>query len=131
MAPYAWVFVGGGLGAVARYALGQWIVTRADLSAGTGFPLHTLLINVTGSLAIGVLVVLFQERSGLDPALRLFFVVGLLGGYTTFSAFSAETIALLERGDWPRAALYVAASNLLSLAACGAGVILGRRVWLY
>jgi len=102
---------------VARYALGLWIASRAR----AGFPVHTLAINVTGSLAIGALLMLFQERPAIDAAWRLLLVVGVLGGYTTFSAFSAETIALVTAGEWTRAALYVAASNGLSLAACAAG----------
>ena len=84
---YLWVGLGGFLGANARYALGTWIVQRIGLS----FPWHTLLINVTGSLAIGAILVLLTERLVADPAWRLFLVVGLLGGYTTFWGVGARS----------------------------------------
>src|SRR6266542_1096488 len=111
---YVWVSLGGGLGALARYALGGWIAGRA----GTAFPLHTFLINVTGSLVIGVLLTLLTERFEVDPAWRLFLVVGFLGGYTTFSSYTFEGLTLLQAGEWGRAAWYVLGSNGLGLAAC-------------
>ena len=119
---HLWVFAGGGAGAVARFALGEWIAPRA----GTGFPAHTLVINVTGSLAIGVLLILLTERWAVDPAWRLFLVVGFLGGYTTFSSYSFEAITLLMEGEWGRAAWYVLGSNGLSLLACFAGLVVAR-----
>lgn len=120
--PYLWVFLGGGLGATARFALATVIAERA----GTTFPLGTLLINVSGSLIIGVLLVLLTESLAADPAWRLFFVVGFLGGYTTFSSFSFEAVALLMNGAWARAAAYVVGSNGLSLLACAAGIGIAR-----
>ena len=122
--PYLWVGAGGGLGAIARYALGTWIAARL----GTAFPAGTLLVNVTGSLAIGVLLVLLTERLAAPPAWRLFLVVGFLGGYTTFSSYTFEALALLEAGEWARGAGYVLGSNGLGLAACYAGMVLGRLV---
>ena len=124
MADVLWVGLGGFLGANARYALGLWVVNRF----GAGFPLHTLLINVTGSLGIGVLLVLLTERLAADPAWRLFLVVGFLGGYTTFSSYTFEALALLEAGAWARGAWYVLGSNGLGLVACYAGMVLGRLV---
>ena len=117
-----WVFLGGGLGAVARYALGAWIVHRA----GAAFPLHTLVINVTGSFAIGLLLTLLTTRLGLGPAVRLFLVVGFLGGYTTFSSYSYEVLALAEAGAWSQAAAYAIGSNVLSLLACLVGIAIAR-----
>ncbi len=126
MSAALWVFLGGGLGAAVRYALGAWIGARA----GTSFPLHTLLINVSGSFAIGVLLTLLTARSDGNPALRLFLVVGFLGGYTTFSSFSYEVLALAESGAWRQAAAYVIGSNALSLLACLAGIAVARALAL-
>ena len=119
---YLWVGLGGFLGANARYALGTWIVQRA----GPAFPWHTLLINVTGSLAIGAVLTLLTERLVADPAWRLFLVVGFLGGYTTFSSYTYEGLALMETGDWRGALWYVAGSNIVGLAAAYAGIVLAR-----
>jgi protein CrcB len=80
--------------------LGLWVVDRF----GAGFPLHTLVINATGSLAVGVLLVLLTERFVVDPAWRLFLVVGFLGGYTTFSSYTVEALVLAEEGEWLAAA---------------------------
>jgi CrcB protein len=121
-APYLWVGVGGGLGANARYALGTWLAARL----GAAFPAGTLLVNVTGSLAIGVLLALLTERLAAPPAWRLLLVVGFLGGYTTFSSYTFEALALLEAGAWARAAWYVLGSNGLGLAACYAGLLVAR-----
>jgi fluoride exporter len=115
---YLWVALGGGLGAAARYAIGAWMIPRAV----SAFPLHTLLINVTGSLAIGALLAFLTDHPQLDPAWRLFLVVGFLGGYTTFSSYSFELISLARAGNWSAAAGYLVASNALSLAACALGM---------
>ena len=122
---YLWVGLGGFLGANARYALGTWIVQRT----GVAFPWHTLLINVTGSLAIGAILVLLTERLVADPPWRLFLVVGFLGGYTTFSSYSFEALALAQQGQWLRALTYILGSNLLGLAACFLGILLARALW--
>jgi fluoride exporter len=119
-----WVAVGGGLGATVRYLLGGWIVERL----GGAFPFHTLLINVSGSLAIGVFLVLFTERLVVDPAWRLLLVVGFLGGYTTFSSYTFEALSLLEEGDWLAALGYVLGSNGLGLLAAYAGMVLAREI---
>jgi CrcB protein len=95
---------------------------------GATFPFHTLLINVSGSLAIGVLLVLLTQRLVADPAWRLLLVVGFLGGYTTFSSYAFEVLALVDEGDWLPAAWYVLASNGLGLAAAYAGIVLARSV---
>ena len=124
MVDYLWVGLGGFLGANARYALGAWIVQRA----GPAFPWHTLLINVTGSLAIGAILVLLTERLVADPAWRLFLVVGFLGGYTTFSSYTFEALALVEQGDWLPALWYVVGSNGLGLATTYAGMVLARAL---
>lgn len=121
---YLWVGAGGFIGANARYALGLWIAGRVGLS----FPWHTLLINVTGSLLIGVILILMTERLAMDPAWRLFLVVGFLGGYTTFSSYSFEAISLLEHGQWGSALAYALGSNGLCLGATALGMLLGRAI---
>jgi fluoride exporter len=121
---YVLVFAGGGLGALFRFTLGAWITRRA----GAEFPFHTLTINVTGSLVIGALMALFLDRVAIAPGWRLFFVVGFLGGYTTFSSYSFEAITLMAAGEWPKAAWYVIGSNGLSLLACFAGMTFMRFV---
>ncbi len=121
---YLWVGLGGFVGANARYALGVWIVNRV----GPAFPLHTLVINVSGSLAIGIILVLLTERLVVDPAWRLLLVVGFLGGYTTFSSYTFEALALVEQGDWLPAAWYVLGSNGLGLAAAYLGMVIARAL---
>jgi CrcB protein len=111
--------VAGGLGAVARFVLDT--VVRARV--GGAFPWATLLINLTGSLLLGVLTGLVLFRGAPDQ-LRLVLGTGLCGGYTTFSTASFETVRLVQQHDTPRAVAYSAASVLGSLAAAGLGLVL-------
>ena len=117
-----WVGLGCFVGANVRYALTLLIVSRL----GPGFPIATLLINITGSLAAGLAMAVFTERLVVEPAWRLLLVVGFLGGYTTFSAYAAETLALVEAGQWNAALVYVLASNGLGLLGAGLGLLVGR-----
>lgn len=109
---YAIVFVGGGIGAALRHG-----VNLAAERIGLAFPIGTLAVNVAGSFLMGVLVAYFALRSGIDQQVRLLLTTGLLGGFTTFSAFSLETGLLAERDGWWAAALYVGASLALGLGA--------------
>ena len=118
---YLWVGVGGGVGAVARYGIAR----LAAGGPGGAFPFATFVVNFSWSLAIGVVLTLLTARIA-DPAWRLVRITGFLGGYTTFSAFAFETVALVEDGRWGRAALYVVGSNLLGVLACWGGVALAR-----
>jgi CrcB protein len=122
---YLLVGIGGFLGANTRYALGAWIADRV----GTAFPWSTLLINVTGSLAIGLILTALTQKLAVDPAWRLLLVVGFLGGYTTFSSYTFEALALAAEGEWLRALAYGLASNGLGLAAAYAGILLAHAVW--
>lgn len=106
------IALGGALGSVLRYLM----VTAI------GGPLGTLAVNVLGSLAIGVLFVWLGAREGW----QLFLMTGVLGGFTTFSAFSLDTLKLIEGGQIPQAAAYVAGSVALSLAAVALGMALAR-----
>lgn len=118
--PLLQVALGGAAGSVARYLVTLW-VTRA---VTPGFPFGTLAVNVVGSLAMGVLFILLTREGRFSPML----LTGVLGGFTTFSAFSLDAFCLWERGAQGLAAVYVLASVLLSLAALALGVILARGV---
>lgn len=100
---YLLVFAGGGLGAVSRLALSTWVGRFAT----TSFPWGTLTVNLLGALAIGFLVELAALKFNMPQNLRYFLVTGILGGFTTFSAFTLETSAMLQRGDYANMLLYV------------------------
>ena len=119
------VALGGAAGALARYGLGVWIAALGVRYAWANFPVATLMINVTGAFALGYLLTLLNRHAG-PPELRLALGTGFLGAYTTFSTFSVETDALLLRGEWGRAALYV----LLTLGIGLAAAVLGRMAAL-
>ncbi len=112
------VFLGGGLGAALRHGvnltMARWL--------GTAFPYATLTENVTGSLVMGLLAGYFAFAGGVPQHWRLFLTTGILGGYTTFSAFSLDTALLYERGEVGLAALYVALSVVLSIGGLFAGL---------
>jgi CrcB protein len=111
------VFAGGGIGAAARYWLSGLVYQRL----GSEFPSGTLVVNVIGCLLIGFLISIFEERFVLYPSLRIFLTIGLLGGFTTFSSFSFETMALLRDGEL----LYASANILLSVVLCLGGTWVG------
>ncbi|WP_315707262.1 MULTISPECIES: fluoride efflux transporter CrcB [unclassified Bradyrhizobium] len=109
---YVLVFFGGGMGASIRHA-----VNMASAKAlGTAFPFGTLIINVTGSIVMGLIAGYLAFKGGATQHWRLFLMTGILGGYTTFSAFSLDTALLYERGAVGLAALYVLGSVGLSIA---------------
>ena len=119
------VFLGGGIGAALRHGVN---LASARLF-GTAFPWHTMIENVTGSLVMGMLAAYFAFKGGeAAQSWRLFLATGILGGYTTFSAFSLDAMLLYERGALGQAALYVAGSVGLSIAGLAAGLILVRHL---
>ena len=118
------VAIGGALGSAARYLVN---VTAMRL-LGPGFPWATVAVNVAGSFLMGVLVVALAHRDAMR--LAPFLMTGVLGGFTTFSAFSLDTLTLYERGQPGVAAAYVAGSVVLSLAAIVAGIHAARGIWL-
>lgn len=122
MSSLVWIAVaaGGALGSVARYGVGN-----AARGLVPGWPWGTLLVNVLGSLLIGLLFAWFAARPAADT-LRLGLITGVLGGFTTFSAFSIETLELLRSGGSLAALGYVAATLVLGLAACAVGLWAGR-----
>lgn len=113
------VFLGGGLGSLARMGISRWVGTT-----GEGFPLATFLTNILACLVLGFVAGLVAQRVSLHPALRLGITVGFCGGFSTFSTFSAESVGLLEGGKWMVMGVYVGASVTL----CFLGLWLGQ--WL-
>jgi fluoride exporter len=114
------IALGGAIGAVLRYWSGRWAVAVL----GPSWPWGTLLVNVLGGFAIGAVVAL-SSRELLSPASRLFLTTGLLGGFTTFSAFSLEVVQLAERGAMTSAVVYILVSVLLSVG----GVFFGLKIF--
>ena len=120
---YLVVFAGAGLGGLARYLAGTWITAKY----GGRFPMGTFVINVTGSFLIGVVMTMLTERLQPHPNWRLFLVVGILGGYTTFSSFEYETFVAARSGDSLLALLNVVGSVVFGYIAVWLGAILGTR----
>ncbi|PIZ32051.1 MAG: fluoride efflux transporter CrcB [Alphaproteobacteria bacterium CG_4_10_14_0_8_um_filter_53_9] len=119
------IAAGGAVGAVLRHVLGNFVVRFWVLSPFMG----TLFVNILGCFTLGFLVSALALRFDMTPEMRSFLVVGILGGFTTFSAFSLETFAMLERGDYALAASYIGLSVLGGLLALGLGMFLGRFVF--
>ena len=120
---YLVVLAGAGLGGLTRYVAGTWIMAKY----GGRFPLGTLVINVTGSFLIGVFMTLLTERFQPHPNWRLFLVVGILGGYTTFSSFEYETFQAVRDGARWMGMLYVIGSVALGYAGVWLGAVLAAR----
>ena len=118
-----YVALGSAVGGASRFALTTFIQQRA----GT-FPIGTLVVNITGSLALGFLMRYALGSTSVSPETRAMLTTGFCGGYTTFSTFSYETIALIQDGDYRRAGTYVVASVVLSLAATFLGIIAANEL---
>lgn len=118
------VFIGSGIGGMARHGVGllslRWF--------GPGFPIGTLAINIVGSAAMGVVVAWFASLDTPHPDVRLFLTTGIIGGFTTFSTFSLDAVALWQRGEHASAAFYVITSVVVSLAALSLSMLLVRRL---
>lgn len=124
MNSYLLVGTGGALGALARFGAQNWIGSLPN-----GFPMATLLINIVGSIAMGVLIgVLAKTTPQYQNEIRLFIAVGIFGGFTTFSSFSLDAIVLIERGDLLLAAVYIVGSVLLALAGLWMGMLAMRVI---
>jgi fluoride exporter len=119
------VFIGGGIGALGRW----WLGVFATRVLGGGWPWGTLSVNVLGGFAMGLLMSQLIKSGTVTPTdenWRLLLGTGVLGGFTTFSAFSFETAKMIDAGHWPSALLYTVVSVLLSVGAVFAGMALGR-----
>ena len=119
---FLYISAGAIIGANLRYLVGLWASQRW----GAGFPYGTLLVNVIGCLLIGLFYGLGATRLNITPELRLFFAVGFLGAFTTFSSFGYESISLLRSGDLLLGVLNIAANNLVGLLAVVVGLWLAR-----
>jgi CrcB protein len=120
---YLVVFLGGGIGAALRHGINLAVARLV----GTAFPYGTLMINITGSFIMGLVAAYFAFKGDASQHWRLFLTTGILGGYTTFSAFSLDAALLYERGEIGLAALYVVASVAISIAGLFAGLALVRN----
>jgi CrcB protein len=120
---YLLILIGGGIGSLARYAVANAVATRM----GARFPWGTLVVNVTGCFLIGLIMTVLTERSNLHPNWRFALVVGLLGGYTTFSSFEWETYAAVREGGFWIGVLNVTGSVTFGYAAVWLGSLLARR----
>jgi CrcB protein len=118
------VALGGAVGASARYGVSLALPMREG-----GWPWATFSVNVSGSLLIGALAGWLASRGDASDPWRLLLGVGVLGGFTTFSAYSLETLRLIERGDWPGAITYALGSVLAGLAAVAIGLAIARRMF--
>ena len=120
MMGYVVVFIGAGVGGAIRHAMNIWVARWM----GTHFPWHTFVINITGSLVMGLVTGWFAQKVGAAGHLRLFLATGVLGGYTTFSAYSLDAVLLWERQEHLLSALYVGGSVIGAIA----GLMLG--LWI-
>ncbi len=133
MLNYVYVAVGSAVGGLARFVVGTWLQSRLDDWAPRSgaapflpFPIGTLIVNVTGSFLLGVILVVVSRQGAHANTTRLLLAVGLCGGYTTFSTFSADTVGLLENGGGALATLNIVASVGLALLAVLAGAFVAR-----
>ena len=118
------IAAGGGVGALLRY----WVSTGTHALLGRGFPYGTLTVNVLGSLLMGFLYVWLLDRVVTGPVVRAFLLIGLLGGFTTFSTFSIESLNLIEAGQMMKALVNVLLSVTVCLTAAGLGVLIARQI---
>ena len=118
------VALGGAIGSAARYVVGGWFAARF----GAAFPYGTFVVNVTGSFIVGLFLAYAQERVSLSPYWRLFFAVGFVGGYTTFSTYEYESVRLLQDGEMLLAAVYLIGSVVTGGVAAIAGIALGSWI---
>ncbi|UCG73745.1 MAG: fluoride efflux transporter CrcB [Chromatiales bacterium] len=119
----AWVALGGAIGSVLRFTVGGW---AQRMTGWSQFPVGTLVVNVLGCLLIGLIGGLADYRQVLDPGQRAFLMIGVLGGFTTFSAFAFETLGLMQDGALLRAGVNVVLQTVLGLTAATVGYVGAR-----
>jgi CrcB protein len=118
------IAAGGAIGSLLRY----WVSSGTHAVLGRGFPYGTFTVNVLGSLLIGFLYIWLLDRVVAGPVVRAFLLIGLLGGFTTFSSFSIESLNLIEAGQVMKALLNVLLSVTVCIAAAGLGVLIARQL---
>ena len=122
---YMLIFFGGGIGCAMRY----WVSSNMYNIMGHRFPYGTLIVNTTGSFLMGLLFIVILERcNSFAPQLRSLLLIGFMGGYTTFSSFSIETLVLIEQGAVFKAFLNITLNFILCMLAVWLGVALGRQI---
>jgi CrcB protein len=122
---FVWVAIGGAAGSCLRY----WVsLLLGPFTVGQGFPWATLTANVLGSLGLGLVFVLGEGRTMFGADVRLLLGTGVMGGFTTYSAFNLESIGLMQNGAWGRAALYMGGTVVVCLLAGALGLIVGRAI---
>jgi CrcB protein len=128
MLAYLWVAIGGALGSMARYGIGNFILEKS----GSILPWNTLVVNVTGSFIIGILGALTTPEGKMTPQSQVFvtqlLITGVCGGYTTFSSFSLQTLSLLRHGQWLYAGGNILLSVILCMVAVWLGYLLGSKI---
>lgn len=122
---FVWVAIGGAAGSCLRYALS---LILGAFSVAEGFPTATFAANVLGSLGLGLVFVLAEDRTWFGTDMRLLLGTGVLGGFTTYSTFNLESLGLMQNGAWGRAALYMGGTVIVCLVAGILGVVLGRAI---
>lgn len=122
MQKFIMVFTGGGFGALVRYVLAGWV----QESSGNGFPWGTMAVNVIGSLLIGLVMSLSSRTLWITPQMRLLLATGFLGGFTTFSTFSYETLSLIQDGEMAFASFNIICTVTACLVGTWAGMAVGR-----
>ncbi len=127
MARFLCICLGGAVGTGARYLMSVWLLR----TAGPGFPWGTLAVNVLGSFLLGLIMQVAIATDLLSPTVRMTLATGVMGGFTTYSSFNYETLQYLQRDDWRMAALYLAATVLVCLAAGSLGLVAGRTLVSY
>jgi fluoride exporter len=121
---YFYVFIGGGLGTSLRY----WLSGIVPRYTGSQFPYGILIVNIIGCFFIGFLMSALEERFVMNSSLRIFLTIGILGGFTTFSTFSYETVAMMRDSEFLRAFLYIGLSLALGLGGTHVGSLIGKLI---
>lgn len=124
MTRYLFVFIGGGIGAVSRYWLSGFVYKFIN----TIFPIGNLVVNISGCILIGFLMTFFKERFVINPELQAFLIIGVLGGFTTFSSFSYETLTLIRNTEYYFAGLNILLSLVLCLIGTYIGIVIGELI---
>lgn len=124
MDKYLFIGLGGFFGSISRY----WLSTVIHEYAGMNFPYGTLAVNIIGCFTIGLLMTMFQEHFVENPNIRLFLIIGFLGGFTTFSSFSFDTLALMKAGNFVSAGMNVVVSVTVCLTGTWIGYYLGENL---
>jgi CrcB protein len=118
------VFIGGGIGSVLRYAISGWVYTIM----GADFPYGTFAVNIIGSFVIGLFLTIAEDRFLVNSDMRAFVAIGIIGGFTTFSTFTYETMELFKSGSYLAAATNIVGSIVVALFAAWLGNIVGKLV---